>query len=123
MRSLLLHGEVATKTALYDCCKLLTHVDAVTYSSPSESYQMPPDLLLACMVDSALSLAVRVMVCSILLSKSAALQALEGRKVQSVLLVMIHEMTGCDATMARDIEVRLSRCSVNLFRQISFGFQ
>ncbi|KAF4725964.1 hypothetical protein FOZ63_034159, partial [Perkinsus olseni] len=92
IRELLLHEEVVVDMAMYDCCKLLAY--------------MPLDFLLASTDDSTLSDRIRITLCSILLSKAAAAAQLEFEtsRVRSVLIPLLGELTGVDATMARDIE-------------------
>ncbi|KAF4753225.1 extra spindle pole bodies 1, partial [Perkinsus olseni] len=97
IRELLLHEEVVVDMAMYDCCKLLAY--------------MPLDFLLASTDDSTLSDRIRITLCSILLSKAAAAAQLEFEtsRVRSVLIPLLGELTGVDATMARDIELLDSR--------------
>ncbi|KAF4658193.1 extra spindle pole bodies 1 [Perkinsus olseni] len=94
---LLLHEEVVVDMAMYDSCKLLAY--------------MPLDFLLASIDDSTLSDRIRIVLCSILLSKAAAAAQpeFETSRVRSVLIPLLGELTGVDATMARDIELLDSR--------------
>ncbi|KAF4747112.1 extra spindle pole bodies 1 [Perkinsus olseni] len=93
IRELLLHEEVVVNMAMYDCCRLLAY--------------MPLDFLLASIDDSTLSDRIRILLCSILLSKAAAAARPEfgAPRVRSVLIPLLGELTGVDATMARDIEL------------------
>ncbi|KAF4672895.1 extra spindle pole bodies 1 [Perkinsus chesapeaki] len=97
LRAALGHDEAAIQLAAYDLARLIA--------------QMSRDFILSSMHEPGLSKHMKILMCSVLLSRVSLTETEEASATMSKIVDLITETTGVDSTIARDIQVLESKRS------------